>query len=640
MKRFIFSVILAMAAISMVSAQTTQKGYVKTKGRLDSKGQLIPGQRIASAAIQLTGGHSTVSDANGNFTLTAPDKKFFLSDVRKQGYVLSDPDVLKKQYACSSNPLVITMETPDKQTDDQLAAERKLRRQLQQQLQQREEEIDSLKEHNKLTEEEYRQALQILYAEQENKERLIADMSRRYAELDYDLLDEFYRQVSFCIEQGDFVKADSLLASRGDVRQEVLEQQKKGQALQERKKQLRRAEAVFAADNEEVARRCYGYFERFSAQFQNDSAAFYLELRAELDTTKVDWQLDAGTFVEDYLADYLKAIAYYQRALRQAVSQNGNDNPAVAACYNDIGYVCKTQGDYEQAMECYQKSLEIWDKVYEGPHPDMAISYNNIGGTLYSKGEYAPAMDYFQKALNINRSFYGENHPDVAMSYNNIGLTCYAQGDYVKAMEYYQKSLDVRKMVYGENHPDVAVSYNNMGAVRYAQREYDQAKEYYLKSLTICKSVYGEKHPDVAVGYNNIGLVYFLQNDYAPAQESFHKALSIIRSVYGDNHPQVATNYNNVGALYKAQGDYAQALEYYRKALAIYQSVYGENHHDVAVSYNNIGNVCYHQGQYAQALECFQKAFAILKAALGEDHPDTQFLKECVEITQGKMQDN
>ena len=82
MKRFIFSVILAMAAISMVSAQTTQKGYVKTKGRLDSKGQLIPGQRIASAAIQLTGGHSTVSDANGNFTLTAPDKKFFLSDVR------------------------------------------------------------------------------------------------------------------------------------------------------------------------------------------------------------------------------------------------------------------------------------------------------------------------------------------------------------------------------------------------------------------------------------------------------------------------------------------------------------------------------------------------------------------------------
>ena len=137
MKRFIFSVILAMAAISMVSAQTTQKGYVKTKGRLDSKGQLIPGQRIASAAIQLTGGHSTVSDANGNFTLTAPDKKFFLSDVRKQGYVLSDPDVLKKQYACSSNPLVITMETPDKQTDDQLAAERKLRRQLQQQLPQR-----------------------------------------------------------------------------------------------------------------------------------------------------------------------------------------------------------------------------------------------------------------------------------------------------------------------------------------------------------------------------------------------------------------------------------------------------------------------------------------------------------------------
>ena len=253
MRSFITAILLF--AVTLLTAQTTQKGYVKTKGRIDSRGQLIPGQRIASAAIQLAGGHSTVADANGNFTLTVPDKKFYLADVKKQGYVLTDPDVLKKQYVCSSNPLVITMETPERQADDQLAAERKLRRQLQMKLQQREQEIDSLKENNKITEEEYRQALQKLYAEQENNEKLISDMAARYAELDYDLLDEYFRQVSFCIENGELLKADSLLSSRGDVRQQVLEQQQKAQALQEKKKQLRRAEAVLAADNEELARR-------------------------------------------------------------------------------------------------------------------------------------------------------------------------------------------------------------------------------------------------------------------------------------------------------------------------------------------------------------------------------------------------
>ena len=104
-KSLILSILFLLAA-TFAFGQTTQTGYAKTKGRMDSKGNLIPGTRIGGVAIQLTGGHSTVADANGNFTLTAPDKKFYLSNVQKQGYVLTDPDMLKKQYVCTSNPLV------------------------------------------------------------------------------------------------------------------------------------------------------------------------------------------------------------------------------------------------------------------------------------------------------------------------------------------------------------------------------------------------------------------------------------------------------------------------------------------------------------------------------------------------------
>ena len=535
MRSFITAILLF--AVTLLSAQTTQKGYVKTKGRIDNNGQLIPGKRIAGAAIQLTGGHSTVGDANGNFTLTVPDRKFYLSDVRKQGYVLSDPDVLKKQYACSANPLVITMETPERQADDQLAAERKLRRQLQAKLQQREQEIDSLKEHHKISEEEYRQALQQLYAEQENNERLISDMARRYAELDYDLLDEFYRQVSFCLEKGDLVKADSLLASKGNVRQAVLDQQQKAQALQERKKQLRRAEAVFAADNEEVARRCYGYFERFSTQFQNDSAAYYLELRATLDTTNVQWQLDVANFVDAYLAQYRKATSYYERALRQAIAQNGTQHPAVATCYNNIGLLCKVQGQYAQAMEYYQNSLEIWKSVYGENHPDVATSYNNMGVVCYFQQDYDQAKAYYLKSLAISKAVYGDNHPEVAVGYNNIGLVYYLQDDYSHALESFQKALAIFKSVYGDNHPEVATNYNNVGGMYKMQEDFTQALEYYHKALAIYRSVYGETHPDVATSYNNIGNVCYRQEKYSQALEYFQKALTILETVYGDEHP-------------------------------------------------------------------------------------------------------
>ena len=114
----IITIIILISTIFIATAQTTQSGYVKTKGRLDSKGQLIPGTRLDGAAITLTGGRSTVSDANGDFTLTIPDKKYYLQKVQKQGYQISDPEVLKKQYQYSANPLVITMETPEKQLKD------------------------------------------------------------------------------------------------------------------------------------------------------------------------------------------------------------------------------------------------------------------------------------------------------------------------------------------------------------------------------------------------------------------------------------------------------------------------------------------------------------------------------------------
>ena len=118
---------------------------MKTKGRIGQNGQLIPGTRLSGASIILLNGHSTVSDANGNFSLTIPDKNFYLNKVQKQGYVLTDPEMLQKQYAYSTNPLVISMETPQQQLKDQLNAQRKIENTLRQQLRIREAELDSLR---------------------------------------------------------------------------------------------------------------------------------------------------------------------------------------------------------------------------------------------------------------------------------------------------------------------------------------------------------------------------------------------------------------------------------------------------------------------------------------------------------------
>ena len=206
-----------MICVSVVMCAQTQSGYVKTKGRLGSNGAVVKGSRLSGAVITVKGGNAVVSSRNGTFSLSIPNNSYFLQSVQKQGYMLTDPDVLSKQYSYSKNPLVLVLEPPSQQTDDRLAAERKIRRTLQRQLQEKEDEIELLKEQKRLSEEEYRKQLQELYDQQENNDKLISEMADRYSKMDFDLVDDFNRRISDCIINGRLTEADSLLNTKGDI---------------------------------------------------------------------------------------------------------------------------------------------------------------------------------------------------------------------------------------------------------------------------------------------------------------------------------------------------------------------------------------------------------------------------------------
>ena len=653
----VYLLIVLLLTSGVTLAQSTQQGIVKTRGRMIN-GQLQPGKGLQGTTVQ-TADRSVVSNASGTFSFPLREKTYMIKEVKKQGYQLVDMEQCRShQY--SADPLYLVMETPEQQRSDLLAAEKKIRRNLQRQLQKREDAIEALN----ASIEEKDSLLRILYQQQGDNEKLIADMAKRYSTLDYDQLDEFYRQVNNYIEEGQLTRADSLLRTRGDINAQVQAILQNGQAIEAQKRQLQQAETVHAADIDEATRRCHGYYETFFAQHQNDSAAYYLELRAALDTTNVQWQNDAGRFIEEYLADYTKALSYHQRVLRQALQQYGEQSewvaiayhnissvysslgdyakaleyyqqalvisktvlgeshPYVATSYDNIGTVYTHQGDYAKALEYLQQALAIRKTVLGESHQDVATSYNNIGYVYSIQGNYAKALEYFQRALDIQKAVLGENHPDVATSYNHIGFMYNRWGDYAKALEYYQQALDIQKAVFGEDHPDVATCYNNIGGVYYKQGNYAKALEYYQQALAIRKTVLGESHQDVATSYNNIGYVYSIQGNYAKALEYFQRALDIQKAVLGENHPDVATSYNHIGFMYNRWGDYAKALEYYQQALDIQKAVFGEDHPDVATCYNNIGGVYYKQGNYAKALEYYQQALAIIKAVLGEDHPN------------------
>ena len=107
--RLLISLPLAFFMAMSLHAQT-QHGYVKTKGRLGSNGQVIAGVRLTGATVRLKG-QNVVSQASGTFSFVVSNKKYTVLDIQKKDYQLYDRDQLK-EYAYSSNPLILVLEKP------------------------------------------------------------------------------------------------------------------------------------------------------------------------------------------------------------------------------------------------------------------------------------------------------------------------------------------------------------------------------------------------------------------------------------------------------------------------------------------------------------------------------------------------
>ena len=622
------SVLLLLIPSELMSQ--TQRGIVRTALRPNKKIVYLPG-----VTIRQRGGHTAVlSGAGGKFEMTMSKAKagdaFYLSSVRKSGYELVDNRTIGRAFTYSSKvPIEIVMiNTREKEEDVRRISDNSYRR-AEKTYKQRISKLEKQLSEKTISEASYREQLQELQTWFEKYESLINIMAERYASTDYATIDSLNAAINIAIENGELERADSLISTAGSLEKMVKENKEAERKANERlnigRDIIENATADLTSiknDKNRLADLLYSKYSICLTRAERDSAAYYIQMRAELDTTNVDWQLEAGQFIDDYLADYDEAMALYKRALYSAIEQFGENNSDVATSYNNIGYVYGNQGNYVQALEYYNKALEIYLSVFGDGHADVATSYLNIGGVYYSQGNYAQALEYYNKALEIYLSVVGDKHPDVAMSYNNIGMVYYSQGNYVHALEYYNKALEIYLSVSGDRHPNVATCYNNIGGVYYSLGNYARALEYYNKALEIYLSVFGEEHPNVALSYNNIGGVYDSQGNYARALEYHNKALEIYLSVFGEEHPNVVLSYNNIGNVYNHKRNYTLALDNYNKALAIYLSVFGEEHTNVATCYTSIGMVYYSQGNYAQALEYYNKALAIRLSILGDSHPD------------------
>ena len=632
------SILLALVVLTIfgcLQAQT-QSGVVKTRGRMVG-GKLVPGTPLTGATVQVDGRQAMLSK-DGKFSFPVKDGKYTLKSVTKQGYSLIDAEACRN-YNYSKNPLTIVMESPEQQQQDKLTAERKIRRQLQDRLREKEDAIEALLEQNRITEEQYRKQLQELYSEQQNNEKLIADMAKQYSELDYDQLDEFQRQVSYCIENGQLAKADSLLRSQGDMNKQVEESLKAGAALQQQRDQLKKAEAVHAAKVEEMARRCYSFYEMFLLQHQNDSAAHYLELRASLDTTNVEWQMDAGKFIEEYLADVDAASEYYHRSLRQALPINNGLNNDVAKVFDAMTKICKKKGQYNEMMQYSQKSLVVRKSLFGEKDPSIATSYLNIANSNCDLGNHDLALKQFDTVLNIVADASSDVSDLEATAYYGMGKVYnYYKNNLEKALWCYEMQKKSLLKNTKENEPRMIKCYDRLSELYMYLGEFDKSMEYNKKAMGIVMEHYGDNHPETADLIGSRGKCHLFKGELKEALDDLNQSYDKLRFFYGDDNAKVADALGLIAYVYFSSGDFDAAVKKEMMVLKTHLKTLGEKHKATAYDYLFLASCYEGMNDFDNALEYAEKSLEIYNKTLGSDHEETIAAKHIIEEIESAME--
>lgn len=650
MKQILFVILAVVCAGAFAQ---TQQGVVKTRGRMVN-GSLVPGQRLSGATITLSLGNALVTGNQGTFSFSVPaSKSFSLVSARKQGYVLADPEYTRRSFTYSArNPFYVVLEDESQRQADINAATRKVRKTLTRQLEKREEEIEALKEQNKLTEKEYQARLQQLYDNQSKSEQLVKEMAERYASTDYDQLDDFNRQVQMCIEEGELQKADSLIRSKGDMAQRVAEYHNTVAANRKVREELEQSERGAAKTYEDLSQDLYRRHEIFMQQLNQDSALYCLKIRADLDTTNVRavWDYARLCYAQ---RKFKESEQYFHICLRAVESKN--DMFMTASTQRALGGLYYLVRNFAGSEKYYALSLENFEKLSrlkpDAYREELARTYNNLGTLYHKRSDYASAEKYFKSALDIYQQLATQPtdsyRAGLALSQSNLGNLYRAKKDYTRSEEYFKQSLTLREELFSHNPDayrlDLARIQNSLGVLYSILKDYALSEKHFKQSLEH-KEVLFKQNPDafrieLSSTQSGLALLYYNIKDYVKCEEYIKLALAnkeILFKQYPDAYrEEITESQYNLGYLRFMRKDYATCESYLKQAIANKEVLYSQNpnaHRTKLEAWNSqLAYACAQNKHFKDATEAIDRAIA-----LNSNNADLYDTKGEILLMQGK----
>ncbi len=482
----------------------TQQGNVRTIARKNKVGKPVEG-----VVIRLQGSHNKVaSRTNGDFSLLLHDLRngepYTIASIVKSGYEPAEQELIGRRIPCSDLvPLEVLLVSRIDLMQEKEEIETKARENVEVYYRARIDSLERMVAEHRLTQAEWAAQKQRLENQYESFEPLLQAMSDVLARTDYTRMDSLTAMIQQAVENGNPEEAERLLREKGSMAQREAVLREWGKNIRALQQEVDNNRSEYLRQKRVLEDDCYRLYASFLTRFQNDSAACYIRKRAALDTTNVDYQLQAGQFVKDIMADYRSADIYFRRAYRLAESQYGEQSGQMATACNELGLLAKQQRDYTAAAGWYERSLTIREKLRGRNSLAVAEALNNMGELYRAQKDLKKTMDCHRRALKIREKQLGERSLEAAESKFNIAGVYYQQKQYAKAEALYLEVKEVYQANSKTPQTKMAAAFNNLGGVAYMQEKYAEAAAFFQQAVEIYTRVLGAQHPMTRNAMNN-----------------------------------------------------------------------------------------------------------------------------------------
>lgn len=183
------------------------------------------------------------------------------------------------------------------------------------------------------------------------------------------------------------------------------------------------------------------------------------------------------------------------------------------------------QGHYDQSAVLNNEALAIDKRMLGEQHPAIAQIYNNLGAIEMNRGNYSSSEAHYRRALAITEAWYGTKHPETAANLTALAQPLTGEHRDAEAQDLLEQALEIEKVVNGPVSSTVATTINQLGLLAYDRGQYASARQYFTEAMDIWEKVYGDDHQFIAIGYSNLGSVCMAEKNYACAEKDYREAV-------------------------------------------------------------------------------------------------------------------